>query len=119
MKNFVVGILRWSYFLASNYGTFLLVIRMNLVIQNRPSTCVIKKNKLHKNKSGRTCSQRAQLLGITLHRLRGRKLVDILIFYVGQKICGRIYAPIGVKLLTPLLFGPRASAPYLKAVPRF
>jgi hypothetical protein len=43
MKVFAVGVSRWSYFLASEYGTFLLVIRMNLVIQNGPSTYVTKK----------------------------------------------------------------------------
>ena len=43
MKVFAVGVLRWSYFLASEYGTFLLVIRINLVIRNGPSTDVIEK----------------------------------------------------------------------------
>jgi hypothetical protein len=44
MKKIVDGILRWSYFLASvnDYGTFLLVICMNLVIQNGPSAYVIQ-----------------------------------------------------------------------------
>jgi hypothetical protein len=32
MKIFAVGVSHWSYFLASEYGTFLLVICMNLVI---------------------------------------------------------------------------------------
>jgi hypothetical protein len=50
MTVFDVGILRWSYFLASDYGTFLLVIRMNLVIQNGPSTYVIKKTSFVKIK---------------------------------------------------------------------
>jgi hypothetical protein len=43
MKVFAIGVSRWSYFLASEYGTFLLVIRINLVIRNGPSTYVIKK----------------------------------------------------------------------------
>ncbi len=34
MNVFAVGVSHWSYFLASEYGTFLLVIRMNLIIQN-------------------------------------------------------------------------------------
>jgi hypothetical protein len=50
MKKFAVGISRWSYFLASEYGTFLLVIRMNLVIQNGLSTNVIKKTSFIKIK---------------------------------------------------------------------
>ncbi len=58
-----------------------------------------RKNKLRKNKSGHACSQRAQLLGVTLHELRGQKLAEILIFYVGQKISGPIFEPIGLKLL--------------------
>jgi hypothetical protein len=40
------------------------------------------------------------LLGVTPHELRGQKLAEILFFYAGQKISGRIYAPIGLKLLT-------------------
>jgi hypothetical protein len=43
MKVFAVGMSHWSYFLASEYGTFLLVIRMNLVIRTRPSTYIIEK----------------------------------------------------------------------------
>jgi hypothetical protein len=50
MKVFAVGISRWSCFLASDYGTFLLVIRMNLVIQNGPSTYIIKKTSFVKIK---------------------------------------------------------------------
>jgi hypothetical protein len=47
MKVFAIGVLRWSYFLASEYGTFLvLVICMNLVIRNGPSTYVIEKTKI-------------------------------------------------------------------------
>ncbi len=42
MENFALGVSCWSYFLASDYGTFLLVIRMNLVIRNGPSTYVIE-----------------------------------------------------------------------------
>ena len=38
MEVFAVGVSRWSYFLASDFATFLLVIRMKLVIQNGPST---------------------------------------------------------------------------------
>jgi hypothetical protein len=74
---------------------------MNLVIQNGPSTSyIIKKNELCKNKSGHACSQKAQLIGVTPHELRGQKLAEILIFYVGQKISWRIFAPIGLKLLS-------------------
>ncbi len=58
-----------------------------------------RKHKLRKNKSGRACSQRAQLLGVTLGRLRGQKLAEILIFYVGPKKSGRRYATTAVKLL--------------------
>jgi hypothetical protein len=65
MNVFTVGSSRWSYFLASEYGTFLLVIRMNLVIRNGPSTYVIEKNELRKNKSRHACSQRTQLIGVT------------------------------------------------------
>jgi hypothetical protein len=50
MKVFAVGVLRWSYFLASKYGTFLLVIRINLVIRNGPSTDVIEKTSFVKTK---------------------------------------------------------------------
>ena len=50
MKVFAVGVSRWAYFLASDYGTFLLVIRMNLVIRNRPSTYVIEKTSFVKIK---------------------------------------------------------------------
>ena len=50
MKVFAVGVSRWSYFLASEYGTFLLVIRMNLVIRNGPSTYVIEKTSFVKIK---------------------------------------------------------------------
>ena len=50
MKVFAVGVLRWSYFLASEYGTFLLVIRINLVIRNGPSTYVIEKTSFVKIK---------------------------------------------------------------------
>ncbi len=49
------------------------------------------------------CSQRAQLLGVTQHELRRQKLMEILIFYVGQKISGRIYAPIGLTLLRAMV----------------
>ncbi len=50
MKKFAIGILPWSYFVARYYGTFLLVIRMNRVIQNGPSTYVIKKTSFVKIK---------------------------------------------------------------------
>jgi hypothetical protein len=50
MKVFAVGVSRWPYFLASEYGTFLLVIRMNLVIRNGPSTYVIEKTSFVKLK---------------------------------------------------------------------
>ena len=51
MKVFAVGVFRWSYFVASEYGTFLLfVIRMNLVIRNEPSTYVIEKTSFVKIK---------------------------------------------------------------------
>jgi hypothetical protein len=50
MKVFAVGISRWSYILASKYGTFLLVIRMNLVIRNGPPTDVIKNSSFVKIK---------------------------------------------------------------------
>ena len=50
MKVFAVGVSRWSYFLASDYCTFLLVIRMNLVIQNGPSTYGIEKTSFVKIK---------------------------------------------------------------------
>jgi hypothetical protein len=50
IKVFAVGVLRWSYFLASDYGTFLLVICMNLVIRNGPSTYVIEKTSFVKIK---------------------------------------------------------------------
>ena len=50
MKVFAVGVLRWSYFLASEYGTFLLVIRMNLVIRNGPPTHVIENSSFVKIK---------------------------------------------------------------------
>jgi hypothetical protein len=80
MKNFAVGVTRWSYFLASNYGTFLLVICMNLVIQNGPSTYVFKKTSFVTIKVDKCVSQRAQLLGVTLHRLRGQKLAENLSF---------------------------------------
>jgi hypothetical protein len=42
MNVFAVGVSRWSYFLASDYGSFLLVIRMNLVIRNGPSTYLLR-----------------------------------------------------------------------------
>ncbi len=45
MKVFAVGVSRWSYYLASKYGTFLLVIRMNLVIRNGPPTDVIENSR--------------------------------------------------------------------------
>jgi hypothetical protein len=50
MKKIPVGILRRSYFLASDYSTFLLVIHMNLVIKNGPSTYVIEKTSFVKIK---------------------------------------------------------------------
>ena len=50
MKVFAVGVSRWSYFLASEYGTFLLVICINLVIRNGPSTYVIEKTSFVKKK---------------------------------------------------------------------
>jgi hypothetical protein len=50
MKVFAVGVSRWSYYLASEYDSFLLVIRMNLVIRNGPSTYVIKKTSFVKIK---------------------------------------------------------------------
>ena len=62
-----------------------------------------RKNKLRKNKSGHDTrvarDQRAQLLGVTLGRLRGQKLAEILIFYVGQKKSGLRYETTAVKLL--------------------
>ena len=77
MKKFAFGISRLSYFSASNYGIFLLVIRTNLVIRNGPSTYVIEKNELRKNKSGHVCgSHRAQLLIVTPPRLRGQNLAE-------------------------------------------
>ncbi len=51
-----------------------------------------RKNELRKNKSRHACSQRAQLLGVAPHELGGQKLAEILFFYVGQKISGRICA---------------------------
>jgi hypothetical protein len=89
MKVFAVGVSRWSYFLASEYGTFLLVIHMNLVIQNGPSTYVIEKTSFINIKVD---TRVARELSYTRR--------EILIFYVGQKISGRIYAPIGLKLLS-------------------
>ncbi len=104
MKVFAVGVSRWSYFLASEYGTFLLVICMNLVINTKRTLYLgHRKNELQKNKSRHACSQRAQLLGVTPHELGGQKLAEILIFYVGQIIIWRVYAPIGLKLLTGIL----------------
>jgi hypothetical protein len=50
MKVFAIGILRWSYYLASDYGTFLLVIRINLIIRNGPYTNVIEKTSFVKIK---------------------------------------------------------------------
>ena len=72
---------------------------MNLVIRNGPTTYVIEKTSFVKIKVDTRGSQRAQLLGVTQHELRGQKLAEILIFYVGQKISGRIYASTGLKLL--------------------
>ena len=58
MKVFAVGVLRWSYFLASEYGTFLLVIRMNLVIRNGPPTHVIENSSFVKIKvDTRNCDE--------------------------------------------------------------
>jgi hypothetical protein len=65
----------------SNYGTFLLVICMNLVINTKQTLYLRhRKNELRKNKSGHSCSQRAQLLSVTLHWLRGQKLAEKLFF---------------------------------------
>jgi hypothetical protein len=50
MKVFAVGVSHRSYFLASDYGTFLLVICMNLIIQNGPSTYIIGKTSFIKIK---------------------------------------------------------------------
>jgi hypothetical protein len=50
MKVFAAGVSRWSYFFASKYGTFLLVIRMKRIIRNGPSTYVIEKTSFVKIK---------------------------------------------------------------------
>ena len=50
IKKFAVGVSRWSYFLASESGTFLLVICMNLVIRNGPPTHVIENSSFVKIK---------------------------------------------------------------------
>jgi hypothetical protein len=89
------------------HATFLLVICMNFVKRNGPSTYVIEETSFVKMKvdmrvwpeCSHACSQRAQLLGVTPHELRGQKLAEILIFYVGQKISWHIYAPIGLTKL--------------------
>ena len=72
---------------------------MNLVIRNGPSTYVIEKTSFVKIKVDTRVARELRLLGVTQHELRGQKLAEILIFYVGQKIIWRIFAPIGLKLL--------------------
>jgi hypothetical protein len=72
MKVFAVGVsCSWSYFLASDYGTFLCYSHES---RNTKRTLYLshQKNELRKNKSGHACSQRAQLLGVTPHELRGQ-----------------------------------------------
>ena len=107
IKNFAVGISRWSYFLASEYGTYFFTCYSH-ESRNTKRTLYLRHrtNKLRKNKSRHACSQRAQLLGVTPHELGGQKLAEILSFYVGQKISGRIYASIGLKLLIQLFSNP-------------
>jgi hypothetical protein len=61
-----------------------------------------RSNELRKNKSGHVCSQRAQLVGVTLGRLRGQKLAEKIIFIGSSKKSGAIYGTIAVNSLTPI-----------------
>jgi hypothetical protein len=47
------------------------------------------------------CSQRAQLVGVTLGRLREQKLAEKIILFGSSKKSGARYGTIGVKLLDP------------------
>ncbi len=66
MKGFAVGISCWSNFLASDYGTILLDIRMNLVIQNGPSTYVIEKTSFIKIKVDMCVARELSYLALPL-----------------------------------------------------
>ena len=99
MQIFAVGVLRWSYFLASDYGTFLLVIRMNLVIRNGPSTYVIEKTSFVKIKVD-TREPESSANRRYPARALGTKIGGDINFLRRSKNKWRIYAPIGLKLLT-------------------
>jgi hypothetical protein len=84
MKVFAVGILLWSYFLASDYGPFLLVIPMNLVTRNGPSTYVIEKTSFVKIKVDKRVARELSYLALPRTSSGDNNLRRY--FYVGQKI---------------------------------
>jgi hypothetical protein len=82
MKVFAVGVSRWSYYLASDYCTFLLVICMNLVIQNGPSTYVIEKTSFVKIKVNTRVARARERSATRCYpaRAQGTKLAEMLFF---------------------------------------
>ncbi len=72
--------------LASNCRTFLLTKAISNRGTKRTPYSAHQSNELRKNKSvGHACSQRAQLVGVTLGWLRGQKLAEKLIFFQSSK----------------------------------
>jgi hypothetical protein len=74
-----------NYLLGSDYRTFLLTKAISNQGTKRNPYSAHRSNKLRKNKSGHACSQRAQLVGVTLGRLRGQKLAETLFFLEAKK----------------------------------
>ncbi len=91
MIKFAIGVSRWPLFLASPYRTFFLYVEYEYPKEhesrNTKRTLYLRhrKNELRKNKSGHACSQRAQLIGVTLDRMRGQILDRNLIVSEAQK----------------------------------
>ena len=93
---------RHNQLLASDYGTFLLTkARFEHQYQDMKGTpySAHQSDELRRLQSVHGCSQRAQLVGITLGRLRRQKLAEKLIFFGSSKKSGRRYATTAVKLL--------------------
>ena len=88
-----------NYLLASDYRTFLLTKAISNRGTKRTPYSAHRSNELRRLQSGHGCSQRAQLVGVTLGRLRGQKLAEKIIFFGCSKKSGRRHATIAVKLL--------------------